>query len=392
MDEEMKFLIDRANKTELGGYSDWDPLKAQAAAWTGAKVRAGDIDADDAAKHFGSFAPKYRAAATHEQAPGAGSGHLADLLSMPYEDRLAYQMDPRSSWVDGKGRDRLYAAAGLITEPSQRMVGAYTPAGGTLEINPGEVARPLVMTADGAVTARDRQLMDIVESSRAFVDAQNAGAWHKPIPQSQTGAGARSSLSIPLEANPSPKSMSALSALANKYGMFAVDTGNGVNLINDPWSDIGASRTGTTLGKELKGDMGKELQAQLGGVQPERYKIDTGYQNYQDVLSQPGTGRATQRFLDKLDENQALMSNIEPELRSKAYANMLRDEQMAKDKGMSVRADIQLARKILAAEGVKGLRDALKAGVILPAAAVAILLPVLNQSQESQQLELVPGS
>jgi len=392
MDEEMKFLIDRANKTGLGGYSDWDPLKAQAAAWTGAKVRAGDIDPDDAAKHFGSFAPKYRAAATHEQAPGAGSGHLADLLSMPYEDRLAYQMDPRSSWVDGKGRDRLYAAAGLITEPSERMVGAYTPAGGTLEINPGEVARPLVMTADGAVTARDRQLMDIVESSRAFVDAQNAGAWHKPVPHSQTSTGARSSLSIPLETNPSPEAMSALSALANKYGMFAVDTGKGVNLINDPWSGMGASRTGTTLGKELKGDMGKELEAQLGNIVPERYKIDTGYQNYQDVLSQPGSGLATQRFLDKLDENRTLMSGIEPELRAKAHANMLRDEQMATEQGMSVRPDIQLARKILAADGVKGLRDALKAGVILPAAAVAILLPMLNQPQDSQPLELAPGS
>lgn len=388
MDEETQTIIDKANKAGLGGFSDWDALKAQAAAWTGERINSGDLSPTDASKHYGSFSPKYQAFATHEQAPGAGSGHLQDLLGSSYADRLAYQMDPRSSWLDQKGRDRLYSSTGMLVEPSLRMVGAYTPMGGTLEINPGEVARPLVNQTEGSITPRDRQIMDIVESSRAYIDAQNAGAWHKIIPESQSAMGQRSSLSIPMTTNPTPEMMSDLAALAKQYGMFGVDTGNGVSLINDLYSDLGASRTGTTLGKEVKGQMGADLREIIGDIDPKRQKIDTGYLSYQDVLGVPGTGQATQRFLDKLEENTTLMRSIEPELRQKARANMLRDQEISESTGMPVREDIQRARNILSDGGIDALKKALNDGVVLPAAVMAVLSSLFVLPEQGQESEI----
>lgn len=387
MDEEMDVIIPRLNERAIGGRTDWAPHNAQAAAWTGQKIAAGSIAPEDAAKHFGSFSPKYVASATHEQAPAAGIGHMEGLLDLPYEERLAYQMDPRSSWVNDRGQDRIYSSLGMLTEPSNRMVGAYTPSGGALEINPGEVARPLVQMEDAGgkmISPRDRQLLDIGESSRAFIDAQNAGAWHKVVPGAK--AGQQDSLFVSLDQNPDPETMAALSDLATRNGMFAVDTGQGISLINDPFSEIGAKRTGASLGKELKkGPLASELRELVGDAPIERAKIDTGYLDYEDAWrAGPGSGQATERFLGMLDQNEAVMRRLEPVLREKAAANMARDADMGAL--FQPREDIQNARKILAEQGIEGLRKALRSGAVLPAAASALILPELVQRRNDGAL------
>ena len=78
------------------------------------------------------------------------------------------------------------------------------------------------------------------------------------------------------------------------------------------------------------------------------------------------------------------MRALEPEMRTKSYWNMMRDEERAATTGSIMRDDIQRARKIIAEGGYDGLRAALEAGVILPAAVMGVLLPILNQ-QDSQQ-------
>jgi len=55
MDDQAQFVIDRMNKNNAGGFNDWNGLNSQAAAWTGAKINAGDIKPEDAAKHYGDF-------------------------------------------------------------------------------------------------------------------------------------------------------------------------------------------------------------------------------------------------------------------------------------------------------------------------------------------------
>lgn len=372
MDEEMSTLIDRANNQQLGGFDDWDPLRMQASSWTGAKIRAGEVDPADAAKHYGDFSRKYQAFGTYEQTPGAGIGHLEDMVSAPFSTRAAYTN--AGTWADERGLDSIYSSAGMLAEPTHRTVGAYTPQGtGVLEINPGEVARPLVSFEGGALRPNEAQLLDVGESARAYLDAQNAGAWHALIPDSQTKVGDRSSLVLDMS-GATPEQMGRLSALADKSGMFAVDVGDSVRLINDPWSTTGGARTGTTLGKEIKGDFGRALADITDNAPLSRTKIQTGYQDYEDLWQKGG---ATEKFLNDLDSVPEFSTRIEPALRRKAALNMERDQAS----GMVVREDIQNARRLLVQEGVEGLRKALKAGAILPAAVAAVLAPSVLSEQ-----------
>jgi hypothetical protein len=260
------------------------------------------------------------------------------------------------------------------------MVGAYTPqATGILEINPGQVARPLVQQAGGEIIPSSAGLLDIAESSRAFIDVQNAGAYHKVIPDSQTKMGERSSINLAMDASPEPELMSDISSLADEYGFFAVDTGTGVNFVNDIYSPVGAGRTGGTLGKELKGELGSKLDS-LVGSKGARVKVQAGYEDYEAAWQAgEGSGKATTQFLDKLDQNPTFATAIEPALKRKAAANIERDA-VGSFKG---RKDVQRARRILADKGIDGLKAAIAAGTILPAIAMVVLDPSsLTASQQ----------
>ena len=378
MDDSMVEIQDQLNSAKALGYSDWDPLNTQAAAWSGAKIRAGDITEADAAKHYGDFADKYAVNATYEQAPGANTGQLDGILDLPFEDRLAFEN--AATWQNSRGLDDIYSSGGLLTQPTNTMVGAYTPqATGILEINPGQVARPLVQQAGGEIIPSSAGLLDIAESSRAFIDVQNAGAYHKVIPDSQTKMGERSSINLAMDASPEPELMSDISSLADEYGFFAVDTGTGVNFVNDIYSPVGAGRTGGTLGKELKGELGSKLDS-LVGSKGARVKVQAGYEDYEAAWQAgEGSGKATTQFLDKLDQNPTFATAIEPALKRKAAANIERDA-VGSFKG---RKDVQRARRILADKGIDGLKAAIAAGTILPAIAMVVLDPSsLTASQQ----------
>jgi len=383
MDDSMIEIQDQLNAAKAAGFDDWDALNTQAAAWSGAKIRAGDISEADAAKHYGDFADKYAVNATYEQAPGANTGQLEGILNAPFEDRLAFEN--AASWQNSRGLDDIYSSGGLLSQPTNTMVGAYTPQStGILEINPGKVARPLVQQAGGNILPSDAGLLDIAESSRAFIDVQNAGAYHKVIPDSQTKMGDRSSINLPMDGSPEPELMSQISNLAEKNGFFAVDTGNGVNFVNDIYSPIGSKRDGSTLGKELKGDLGKDLES-LVGSKGTRVKVQAGYEDYEAAWQAgDGSGRATQQFINKLDENPTFATAIEPALRRKAAANLERDAAS----GFSGRNDVKNARNILANEGLDGLKAAIAAGTILPALAMLVLDPSQLTSGLTQRDDL----
>ena len=369
MDNSMLDIQDQINAEKLAGFDDWGPLSTQASAWSGAKIRAGDIIAADAAKHYGDFADKYAVNATYEQAPGANTGQLDGILDMPFEDRLAFEN--AAGWLNDKGVDDLYSSGGLLVEPSNSMIGAYTPSGGLLEVNPGQVARPLVQQAGGDIIPSTAGLLDMAESSRAYVDVQNAGAYHKVIPDGQTNMGERTSINLPMDGSPDPELMSSISSLAEANGFFAVDTGRGINFVNDAYSPVGSARTGGTLGKDLKGEFGEQLNA-LMGSKGTRVKVQAGYEDYESAWQAgSGSGKATQQFLNKLDENATFSAAIEPALRRKAAANIVRDAK-TKFKG---RDDIKTARQILADNGIDGLKAAMAAGTILPAMALVVLDP-----------------
>jgi len=387
MDENMLVIEDRLNNMQMAGRTDWDNLNTQAASWSGAKIRAGDITESDAAKQYGDFADKYAVNATYEQAPGANTGQLEGILSRPFAERQAFE--DAATWTNAQGIDDLYSSGGMLAQPTNQMVGAYTPSStGVLEINPGKSARPLVQQSAGEIIPSEARLLDIGESSRAYIDVQNAGAYHKVIPDSQTKAGERTSVNIELDGSPDPETMSRASQIAEQNGFFAVDTGNGVNFVNDIYSDVGGARTGTSLGKELKGQLGQEIESLLG-KRVNRVKVQAGYEDYESAWrSGQGSGAATEQFLNKLDENPTFAANIEPALKRKAAANIARDEAA----GFPQREDVRNARQILIDKGIEGLRSALKSGAVLPAIVAAVLAPsVLKDSEEPQAVSSLRG-
>jgi hypothetical protein len=193
--------------------------------------------------------------------------------------------------------------------------------------------------------------------------------------------GERTSISVELDGSPDPETMARASQIAEQNGFFAVDSGNGINFVNDIYSDIGGSRTGSTLGKELKGQLGEDIQSLLGRP-GNRVKIQTGYEDYESAWQAgQGSGAATEQFLNRLDENPTFAINIEPALRRKAAANIARDDAA----GFSQRDDVRNARQILVNEGIEGLRSALRSGAVLPATVLSVLSPLaLMGSDESQ--------
>jgi hypothetical protein len=308
---------------------------------------------------------------TYEQVPGRGIGHLEELIDAPFGERMRFTMDPRSSW-DVDGQDALYRAMGYQPRQTQSMIGAFKPSAGGLEINPGRVAG-LNIPATEAERAKTIRDMQAAESARAYIDAQNAGAGHMVFPLADTPSSDRTSFVADMSRSPTRDEMSGLVELANQYDFFPVDTGYGVSFINNPYEPQGAVRTGQSMA-----DLARTLPdtgAFPPGVEITPARIDSVFEDYEKLFARPGSGAATRKFLDDVLGNPDVAQAIEPDLVRKAEANLLRDIEKQRTSGYAVRDDIQLARRILASEGIAGLKKALEAGAVLPAAAAAILMP-----------------
>lgn len=375
MDKEMDIVNAQLNKNNAGGFSDWDNRKTQAAAWTGEKLRAGDVKPENTATHYGDYAVKHRANATYEQVPGQGINHMEGFADLPTGVKQDYT--DRSNWMNDRGQDLLYSEAGLLTGPTESTLGMYTPKRtGLLETNPGNTATPLVNLVDGKggkhVSADARNLLDSTETLRAYMDAQNAGAWNKPIAGNAVGPSTSLTLDVP---NATRQQMLDAAAIGEGKGMFPVDTGNAIQMMNDIWSPEGAARTGSKLGKEMKaGLLGDELRGKFPGTDMNRTQIESGYLDFEDAWAK-GDGAATRQLLDQLDKTPELLRRLDdsPALRKKALANLDRDIEFGGIHDMAPRADIQNARKIIAEGGFTGLRKALESGAVLPALAITIL-------------------
>lgn len=411
VDAESMLAADRANARALGGRTDWDAASTQAAPWVYAKgldlhrKRPESFPTlqdgiDEAAKTYNDSFPKYGVNATYEAVPGAGTGHLEGIVGASPELRAAYSADPRSSWSfltdeekawrellpehlrAADNRDVLYDAAGMYTRPTLDATGYFRPSpGAALETNPAFTARPLVGLDKGPsgpmVAARDQRALDAVEALRAYLDAQNAGAWHKMMPAK---VGASTSLSVPMGRQLTEAEMRGLADIAEPRGFGISDTGEGVSLLN-----LGEGpSSGQELAKMLKGGMADDIQRVLPDAgSATRARLDSGYvmqdESWNPLLraENAGSGKATaalERYLtdpavpgliDKMD--------ADPRIRQAALARFERDAEYAERLGTATRDDIQRARQIVAERGFKGLFDAARQGVALPILAIGVL-------------------
>jgi hypothetical protein len=381
MDAETVLAVDRANQRKLGGRTDWTAGEIQAAPWVEARKRSfmerynwpEDKALAEALKSYPDYFQKYTAFGTHEATPGVATGHLPELATGNYAERAAYAADPRSSWRGPGGRDVIYGdVLRMQTRPSQPATGVFEGAGG-LEINPADVARPMVSFApkggDVAVDVPSRAMMNAAEAARSYIDAQAAGAWH--IPMTHGKPGGQTSLFSPRTGPTDPAEILRLKQFSAQHGYpDIVDTGSGMTFTRFPYE--GGPPPLTV--KERKA-FERHLTKEAGGV-PAAVRVESGYIPMH--VAAPGTGEATRALRGFLQTPDApkLMAKFDasPELKQAALARLDRDAELAAKTGQPVREDIQNARRILSKENFSALFKALDEGKIaLPVGLAAYL-------------------
>jgi hypothetical protein len=280
---------------------------------------------------------------------------------------------------------------GLYTRPTTNATGAFTSkATGKLETNPARVARPLVgyetLGGERQLSPESAQALNIGESFRAYMDGQEAGAWHARMREGEQGvkAGTLRNLLIPTNGPVTPAQMQQLSEAANRYGFGVSDTGDGVSLLNN--NDIGMAgpiKDSRQLTAALRGTPATKKRPAMPGLAAdvsnvaagplERFKLQSGYLETGIVddgqLPSPvGSGLATRRLLEQVDQNPTFRGKLDASkpVRKRVSARAVRDADWSAKTGMPVRSDLQTAREIYAREGFEGLRRALDAGVPLP--------------------------
>lgn len=402
MDAETLLAAERANARQLGGKTDWNVASVQAAPWVYAKgvdlnkrfpkkyptVEAGLAEA---ARTYVDYYPKYTAYATHEFVPGAGTGHLRGLVDADEATRARYSNDRRSSWAGADGRDVLYDAMGLYARPTTKATGAFTSqATGQLETNPARVARPLVgydiLDGTRQVSPESVEALNMGEAFRAYMDGQEAGAWHARMREGESGvpASALRNVMIPTSGPLQPAKMRELAELANAHGFGVSDTGEGVSLLN--YNDLGGTgpvTDGRALTTLLEGKPATKSRAAIPGLggqlkaygtgPAERFTLQSGYletgiMDDGQLPTPVGSGLATRRLLAAVGQNPTFMGKLDQSkaVRRRVAARAARDADVSKQLGLPVREDLQTARALYSREGFDGLRRALEAGIPLP--------------------------
>ena len=369
MDEVRARAIERANKAALGGFTDWGTGNAQAAAWTGNKIRRGDLQPGDVARSYADFLPLHEANATYEAVSSPTIGHLKELLTAPLEERQAYTRDPRGSWdTSPSGRDIGYTAAGMLPGETVPTTGRF---GG--DVSPASVARPVVGTQmqaarvlpDGTNVPKQRVMtpgsvkgMNAVEAARAYFDAQEAGAWHKVMPAAN--ASQYSAVGLDFGRPFSTADMKAIAPLFEAKGYYLASAPNGITVL---------ANDGTPMGQAFASDVRQIMKSNKGaftGAKTEFGRGESGYIDYGQAAQSGKPGAITNEMLKHVLTAPEVAAKLEgsPQYRSTVQARNARDvDAAAKGYGVS-RVDYMRARDIFAKDGWAGLKKAAAAGTV----------------------------
>ena len=359
MDEVRARAIERANATQLGGFSDWNTGNAQAAAWSGNKIRRGDLSPGDAAKSYADYFPMHEANATYEAVSSPVTGQLQGLLDAPFDAKLAYTRDPRGSWnTSASGRDIGYTAANMLPGEAVETVGRFKQTA-----QPAMVARPVIGTETAAdksrvMTPGSKKSMSAVEAGRAYFDVQEAGAWHKLMPadnaNSYTGANINFGKSF------TQKDMEKIAPLFESKGYYLASAPNGLTVIANE-----STKVGKDFANEIRGII-KSNKADFSNANTEFGSIASDYIDYSTAYKSGKPGSVTTEMLKYLDAapNTASLLEKNQMYRDTVLARNARDAEAAQA-GFGVnRADVVRAREIFAAQGWEGLRRAAAAGTV----------------------------
>lgn len=305
--------------------------------------------------------------ATPEYIPGAGIGHLEDLVTAPLGTRKHFSSRAAGAFKDIQGRDVLQGALGLNPIETRSMTGAFRPsgevpyAGGYLgglsttgrmpmEIQPGFASGVEVpITKDLNIPQRVQNQLTAAEAVRGAMTAQHGSPWNMQIPTERG-----KSLFVPLEKKADPERMGLSAALQGSDTAIA-DTGTGAAVLN--------------FGARLSREEAKAIAQRLGGEESIPTKNISDYVDYsKEWLRPPGSGAVTRKMLENVERLPAGQQMALSEATRQPAEELYRLYQSAGNKpGRTTRSDLMRLLEILRDKGLPGAAAALAAGEALPA-------------------------
>ena len=384
---------------------------------------------------------------TREDIPGAGTGHLAKVTRSVLGMRREFSNQIPGSYgtpTDVITEAAGLFSPGLRDATGVYKSGTT----GQFEFNPAQVNQVIIdlVNDEGGrtISGVSQSFLDAIEGVQGYINMQNGSAWHKFFPY-QKGGGVKSSVSNSIQIHTGAPldeaRMRVLAEWAEERGMILSDNGESVVLWPDDWGSKPALSSagevvvpaeglpdGPKMRRLLEGKKRTKTREAVGGWQEEladilqvdtseieRGRVISGYVDYEDIRKledltdserllekqmpgrftlsnssskNQGRGLRTDTVLKLLDDPNisAIEESIDssPEFRQLIFDNIARATDWSKKMKSPLRQDHMRALEILAQEGFKGLRKALKNGAVLPAVALPIFGAGFQVHQEQQ--------
>ena len=363
MDQQMKKVIDTANKRGVGGASDWNERSAQAAAWISGKAKEEGTTVAQAGRNYSDLFPKYYGQGSWESVPGRTTDHLPGLASAPIEARREHLDAVSRILTDPGGRDVLARAFGLPTGKTISGPGVFEGS-----INPGKQAQYALGRATGGATIdpASEALANSVEATRGGLLGQDAAAWH--LPGNAGEAASRAGVQdFTIGSTISDEAMRGLIRnVQEKFGPGALEriapipTKGGFRLLNFGENPKNFASAGNLIAKEL-------------GIEPPVRRAILGGNLISNNWKQNPLGQAYWKYLDRPRFIEAF-NRVAPPMANKLHEL---DSTFVKQYGGPAASEVQKLRKVIANEGYDGLMRAIKAGSVT-VGAVGVMLDLMG--------------
>jgi hypothetical protein len=175
LDEQAQWVTDQALKNNLGGVSDWNPYRSQAAAWIAQKAEREGKPIAETAKHYGSYAPNYQGVIPREWIAGENTGHLPELLNAPESVKKAYSQAMEKNITGSQGIDQLARDIGALSDRTIPNVGFYEG-----DFNPAYMSKIGVGKSTGSqsIDPASENVMKAITASHGLLGTQKQAAWN----------------------------------------------------------------------------------------------------------------------------------------------------------------------------------------------------------------------
>jgi hypothetical protein len=373
--------MDRQMNTVLKNYvNDPDiqglPGRGQAATWTGAKIRAGEITPEEAAYSYADALPRMYAQGSREAVPGSNTGHMQGLLDAPFEQRKEYTDQFMPIFFDEAGRDRIALNNDMLVGQGFEGPGIYEG------VNPGRQAQyavgtervpvPNIKGMDPRIDDASRNLMLNNEAIFGLLGAQKGIAGNRfftGVPKSRSNAFEIDVGGRPISYDEGNATLSALSRAGYDPDSFAiVPSPRGVRAMDlgvyeddlirmqaeDPEMYKQVIKDRMERLNRFSGELGNEL----GGTSTPGFMDSIYAENAFDTPE----GMFGQQYLPYIfpDDRPQFVERFNAIAPSMAEKLRELDKRTAKDYGFDISSNIDDMRAAIAAEGEAGLRELIR--------------------------------